>query len=446
MAQHKLHSNSRAGVPRARARFLTQSMQLEEKELPGVLSFGILLTTLLIVGSIFWAHITPISEVAKTSGNIIPSGRIHQVQHLEGGIVEAIQVNNGDHVKRGDVLIKLNTESAASELAQVEGRKKALQDKLNRINVMLDNHGTSLVNQTVNMIPTQKKLFEEQMTYYEEQLELIDVQTNQRLQEVVSKREQAKALQQEVAIFQEQRDIHESARLKNVIPKTDKLNIDARLAKAVSQLRDVESQIRVAEESIREAKQKKTEFISRWRQDLRLEAETITSEINEVTEEYNRIHNRLSRLAIVAPVDGVVQDMQVNTLNSVIEPGKVIMELVPINDELVAETRVKPEDIGHIVPGQPVDVNVSSFETQRFGSIDGRLKSVSATTYLDENYQPYYKAEVLLAKNYVGNNASLYNLVPGMTVEAVIHTGEKTILEYILKPIYRGFSGAMKER
>ncbi len=446
MADHHLHSTVRAGIPRARARFLTQSMQLEEHEMPGVISIGVLLTTLLIIGAIVWAYVTPVTEVAQTEGEIIPAGHIHQVQHLEGGIVKKIHINNGDQVKKGDILIELSTNTIASEHAQINTRKQSLKAKLWRINALLSDDQSLMLAGKTQVSLLQKQLYEEQMNNFNEQISLIEAQKRQRTQEVISKRKQTKALEKEVAIIEERQTIHKSVEHLEVIPKVDILDADARLARAVSQLRDVESEIQIAQEGIRESEQKKVEFISRWRQDLRLEAEQISNDIAEVEEEYSRVSERLARLEIISPVTGVVQALQVNTLNAVIEPGAVILELVPVDDELVAETHVLPKDIGHVQAGQRVDVKISSFESQRFGSIKGSLRYVSATTYLDQEHQPYYKAEIILAQNFVGEDPSINKLVPGMIVDANIHTGEKTILDYILKPVYRGFNSALHER
>ncbi|MCG8378057.1 MAG: HlyD family type I secretion periplasmic adaptor subunit [Proteobacteria bacterium] len=446
MANHELHSRTRAGIPRARARFLTQSMQLEEPSISGVLSAGVILTFMLIFGAIIWAYLTPVVEVANTEGEIIPAGRVHQVQHLEGGIVSAIHVNDGDHVSQGDLLVELNSNFISSELAQIKAKRRAYEDKLWRINQLLDNNAREL-NFSAGEIPVfQRKLYEDQAKNYREQISLIDAEKRQHEVAVISKQRQADALNAEIESIKKQLEIHDSAKLKNVIAEINTLELDAVMARTMSQLRDVQSQIEVSKNAVVEAEQKKSEFTSRWRQDLMLEIEEISAEISLTEEEYNRVLDKLTRLRVTSPVKGIVKGLRINTLNSVIDPAEIILEIVPLDDELVAETRVKPKDIGHIQPGQRVDVKVDSFEPQRFGSIDGSLRYVSATTYLDKDQLPFYKAEILLAQNYVGNNPAVNQLVPGMTLTADIQTGEKTILEYILKPVYRGFNRAMRER
>lgn len=178
MAEHNLQSRQRAGIPRARARFLTQSIQLEEQSVGGVASLGILLTALLIVGGIGWAHITPIAEVAKSTGEIIPAGRIHQVQHLEGGIVQAIHVDDGARVSVGEVLLELRTTTASSELAQADARKQALEVRLTRLDALLSD-AQSLGDEGARLPLLQRQLFTEQRQTYQDQIALFDAQQRQ---------------------------------------------------------------------------------------------------------------------------------------------------------------------------------------------------------------------------------------------------------------------------
>lgn len=449
MKSEQWESSDRAGVPRARARYLTQSMELEEHEHTSVVNLGVLLSATLIFGAIGWAYLTPVAEIARTDGEIIPSGRIHVVQHLEGGIVAAIQVQDGDTVREGDPLIDLDATAAKSELEQIEVRKGALQAKLARIQALLAYGAYADAGERArkSKLPKEQfKLFAEQSQTYAEKVRLLEARKETRERELVAKRNQTEAHRAEMAELQQGQAIHHNASTRALMSRLKVIDFNARMARVLGQLRTVEGEIDVLRASIREAEQRKVEFVAGWRQDLRLEAEEARALFNETVEEQARLADRVARQRIIAPASGVVQALRVNTLNSVIEPGQVILEIVPVEDELVALTRVSPRDIGHLHPGQRVDVKISTFEAQQFGSIQGSLRAVSATTYIDAQQNPYYKAEILLAKNHVGDNPDANRLLPGMTIEANIRTGEKTVLDYILKPVYRGFSNALRER
>ncbi len=170
------------------------------------------------------------------------------------------------------------------------------------------------------------------------------------------------------------------------------------------------------------------------------------AELAEVEETIARVRQLVTRLDVRAPIRGLIQDLQFRTVGAVVAPGGVLMQMVPIDDVLQVETRVATRDIGHVRVGQPVTVKVSTYDFARYGTIDGMLHSVSPTTLIDEDDEPYYKALVTLATNHVGKFPGRNPVLPGMTVQADVVTGEKTILQYLLKPIYVSFEGALRER
>ena len=195
-----------------------------------------------------------------------------------------------------------------------------------------------------------------------------------------------------------------------------------------------------------EARRRRAELLARLREASGKEASKLGSELAELEQALQRARARVRRLKVRAPVAGVVKGLAVNTIGSVVEPGAVLMEIVPIGKSLVVESRVSTADVGHIRAGQPVEVRVASYESARFGTVEGTLERVSASTYVDEHGKPYYRAEVALSRKYLGNDPERAPLLPGMTVEADIITGHKSLLDDILKPVYRGFQTAFRER
>ena len=172
----------------------------------------------------------------------------------------------------------------------------------------------------------------------------------------------------------------------------------------------------------------------------------MTAELAEVEEALRDLRDRVERLEVRAPVRGVVNALAVHSVNAVIQPGQELLEIVPMADELVVEARVMPHDIGHVEEGQAADIRVSSYDFARFGAVLGVVRQLSASTYLDENLQPYYRAVIALDQDHVGDQPGVNRIIPGMTVEADIKTGSKTILDYLLRPVSRGLSSAFQER
>ena len=233
---------------------------------------------------------------------------------------------------------------------------------------------------------------------------------------------------------------------RQLVARADLINVAVRLAAATREHREVIGRKRIAADALTEAEQRRTELESRLRESLSNEAAEITSELAEVEQSILRSIERLERMELRAPSAGIVKGLVVNTLNEVVEPGQTIMELVPVGEELIVESRISTRDIGHVHTGQRVDVKVTSYESTRFGSVVGTLQRVSASTYLDSDQQPYYRAEISLDKDYLGQDPIRHKIIPGMTVQADILTGKKTVLDYVLKPGYRGFQVAFRER
>ena len=154
----------------------------------------------------------------------------------------------------------------------------------------------------------------------------------------------------------------------------------------------------------------------------------------------------MDRLEVKSPVYGLVKGLQVNTIGSIIEPGKTLMEIVPADKNLVIEAKISPKDIGHVQVGDMARIKVSSYDFARYGAVMGKLEFLSATTFLDANQQPYYRGRIALKQNFVGKNPEENKILPGMTVEANIITGKKTILSYLLKPIHLSLRQALTER
>ena len=141
-----------------------------------------------------------------------------------------------------------------------------------------------------------------------------------------------------------------------------------------------------------------------------------------------------------------MQSLSISGGHVVIEPGQAIMQIIPIYEDLVVDAKVSPTDIGHVQVGDRADIRVDSYDTARFGLLEGEVSKISATTYLDEQKQPYYKAEIVLAKTHLGDESQPLRIIPGMTVSASIRTGEKTLMEYLLRPVQRGFNDSFGER
>jgi HlyD family type I secretion membrane fusion protein len=442
-------TRSGGGLPRARARFLAQAIQLEERGPSGVASAAVFLIIFLLGAGVAWSAVTRVNETTRAPGEVIPAGLNVSIQHLEGGLVEAIQVRDGDAVRKGDLLLSLDPTLGRSELEQMRIRQAALQLESERLSALLTGREPDFGEpgaQYPLLADKQRTLYQAQKTSQEREVAVLDAQIRQREEELVRQRNEVRSLEKEVAPLAELLRLRVTLQEKQLLGRGEVLSLETRLAEAKGDLRRARDGVAVAVSSLDGARQQRLELDARFFRELEVEASRVVGELAEVSQSLVRLADRVRRSAVVAPVDGIVQGLKINSRNAVIEPGRVIMQIVPIDDEMVVEARVSPADIGHIHIGQAADVRVDSYDAARFGTVPGTVRRLSATTYMDEKQQPYYRAEIALSRDHLGERAGELRIIPGMTVVAAIRTGSKTVLDYLLKPIRRGLDNAFAER
>ncbi len=442
-------ANTTAGLPRARAHYLNQAIQLEETTPINIITIAIMFSGGLLVALVLWANITQIKEVATTRGEVIPADLIHNVQHLEGGIVSEILVRNGDFVNKGQSLLRFAPPATMADLEQMSVRYASLLLEQERLHALIENRNPEF-GATGNSYP---ELATQQLTIYQAQLNsqkqkvlVIDQQIEQKKSEKQRSLNQSSIMKKEVKLLEEQVDIRKNLNKTGVVARDELLTTQIQLSENLREYRQFQDNFIVAKTTLAEARQRRKDAEFQFIKDIQLEAGNIISEIAEVEQTLIRLNDRARRLNVVAPVSGIVQALAINSINAVAEPGKIILRIVPMDDELIVESRIMPDDVGHVHIGQSADVKIDSYDSSRFGSIDGTVKQISATTYLDEKNNPYYRAEITLSQTWVGDNPETMKIIPGMTVQANIETGTKSILAYLLRPISRGFDNAFSER
>jgi len=442
-------ANTSAGLPRARAHYLNQAIQLEETTPVNIINIAILFSGALFIALVLWAHITQIKEVAATRGEVIPADLIHNVQHLEGGIVSEILIRNGDYVNKGQTLLRFSPPATMSELEQMSVRYASLLLQQERLHSLMDNR-KPVFGKTGDNYPEiaaqQMTIYHAQMNSQKQKIRVIDQQIEQKKSEKMRSLNQSTIMKKEVKLLEEQVNIRNNLNKTGVVARDELLTTQIQLSENLREYRQIQDNYTVAKTTLAEARQRRIDAEFQFIKDIQLEAGNIIGELAEVKQTLIRLNDRARRLNVVASISGIVQALSVNSINAVVEPGKIILRIVPVDDELIVESRIMPKDVGHVYIGQSADVKIDSYDASRFGSISGTVKQISATTYLDEKNNPYYRAEICLDQTWVGDNPDAMKIIPGMTVQANIRTGTKSILAYLLRPISRGFNNAFTER
>ncbi|WP_135078360.1 HlyD family type I secretion periplasmic adaptor subunit [Terasakiella sp. SH-1] len=430
-------------------RYLAQSVVLEEAGTSSLIRAGMITVGLVIVAFVVWSYFTEVDEVSISFGEVIPSGQIQTVQHLEGGIVSEILAEEGQIVEAGDILIRLDPAAAYSERAQMKARRASLLLKAERLRAVgLDREPDfSIVSQEyADMVKDQETIYQVQTGSQASSRQVLINQIEQTSTELDVLDEQEQTLRQHLTIVEDELKMRENLYKQGLTSKVVYLDLKREANQSRGDVNKVVQERLKALEAHEEAKNRLAQDVAKSKEQALQEMGTVTSELAQVREALAKLEDRVERLESRAPVRGIVKGMQATTVGGVLAPGATITEIVPLDKELVVETKITTRDVGHMRVGQPVTVKITSFDFARYGGITGELSSISATTFMNEKEEPYYKGQIVLDRSYVGYDPENNRIMPGMTVQADVTTGKKTLLQYLLKPVYTSVNEAFRER
>jgi HlyD family secretion protein/adhesin transport system membrane fusion protein len=433
---------------RSLTKLLSEPLILEEMGPPRIMTQFVGVASVLLAGLLLWSALTEIRETALAQGQVIPAGSVHSVQHLEGGIIAEIPIEEGDIVEAGQVLVSLESAGAEAELEQLRARSASLALLAERLRafVLERTPDFSVADQFPGLIADQHAILEMQNEARDNQRAVLLSRVDQRRAQAEALADQRASLEKQLVLLEEEAQLQRDLLDKGLVSRVAYLETERTVTRTRGEFAAVISEMASAGAAEREAHGNLAELDSSLRNEALKEMGKVTAELAQVREAMAKLEDRVNRLQITAPARGIVKGLAATTIGGVLASGETVMEIIPFDDSLVAEVRISPRDVGHLRVGQDAQIKVSTFDVARFGSVDGQLKQVSASTFEDEQGDPYYKGIVELGQNHVGRNPALNVITPGMVGDVAINTGSKSLLAYLLRPVYRGLDGAFHER
>jgi len=436
-------------VTQRQMRYLAQSALLEEAGTSSLVRMAMLTTCAIVLIFLVWSNFTHVDELAPTLGEVIPTERVKVVQHLEGGIVKAINVEEGELVEADQVLLVFEETPAKTELEKTRAREFGLMLKAERLRAFAEGREPDFGDtppEFQNLQADQQQIYAQQLEAMQSARAVVLDQIAQRRAELRALEEQRQALFDQADILSQQLAMREELLQKGLTSKLLYLQTKQEHSRVLGDRKQVEKKYKAAEEALAEVRSRLVDLNNSLNQDALTEMGAVTTELAQVREALAQLDDRMRRLSMRSPVRGRIQGLKIRTIGAVVPPGGVVMEVVPEGPMLV-ETRILSKDRGHVTKGQDVNIKVTTFDYARFGSVSGKVEAISPTTYIDEKTgEPYFKGIVTLDANYVGDVPGQFPVQPGMTVQADIITGNKTIMQYLLKPIYVGMHQSFTER
>jgi membrane fusion protein, adhesin transport system len=441
---------------------LNQPLSLETGKPPRVVSGTLYSLSFLAVASIAWASLSEIREMTSAPGQIMPIGQVNNIQHLEGGIVSEIYVKEGAFVKEGEPLIRLSPNQAAAEADQMKSRSASLQLTLERIDAVWSvrkPNFTPFKASFPQLVSQQQALYDTDMMAKVKETETLNTRIRQKQNDVETYGKEEASLAVQLKIQREQMAIQNELMSKGYTSKKAHLEARAATQKAESDYANVVGKTQSAREALKESQNLLAEYLATNQRKMADERSKAASDYAEMAGQVDKQADRMDRLVVRAPATGIIQEFMPKVNGEVVKPSDIIGKIVPEGQEMIAEVRIDPKEIGHIKVGDRSEVKFATYDPALFGYIIGTVQSISPTTILPSassnpipgqdggmGPQSYYKAIVKLNSMRIGEGKLSRPVSPGMVVTADIITGSKSLTRYMLKPVARSLDKAFTER
>jgi HlyD family secretion protein/adhesin transport system membrane fusion protein len=431
-------------------RHLTQSERLEEAEDPILVKVSLVAISACIIAFVAWASITNVNEVARAPGEIVPQGFQQVVQTLDGGTVRAILAQEGQAAEKGQVLMILDGNGSSEDLARAQAKQVSLELQQERLRAFIDGRKPDFRRfegqVDPKLIRDQEGIFAAAQDSNARQAAVIRDQIAQKQATMRTLQARQNTIAQNLSVSEDIYNRRKTLQDGGYVSHTSFLQSQKDVNDLRGESAGIQSQMGEARAALNEYGQRLGALGANARDDAYKQLEQVENDLALNTELVRKMQDAVARLEVKSPVRGLVKGLSVNTVGAVVQPGQTLMEIVPLDKPLVAEVKIPPSSIGHVHPGQAVQLKVSAYDFARYGALPGTLESISPSTFEGEHGERFYKGRVLLDRNYIGRNPGQFKLMPGMTVMADVVTGDKTIMDYLLKPIALNLKSAFTER
>ena len=398
-----------------------------------------------------WMSFARLDISVHALGQVTPSSKIQLIQSLEGGIIREIAVHEGQRVGRGDLLAHVENRQYDAERGEDQQNLWALQAALARLNGELSERApefsAELLQQAPDTVAKERSVWTTREKQRSDELETAHRQILQRSQELTEIRSRIESLSHLIESSHESLRMEEKLSAQGAGARADFLRAQQEVTRTEGDLAAAQTSVPRLEAAIEEARSRAAEVTSRLRAESSRERSKVQAEATALAEKLTASTDRVARRELRSPMDGIVNRLLVNTVGGVAKAGETIMELVPAADTLLITARVKPADIAFLRLGQPAIVSITAYDSSIFGRLDGKVVRVGADVIRAQPpEQPYFEVVLETDRNYLGKPEERLTISPGMATDASIHTGKRTLMEYLLKPVFKTFDKALRER
>ena len=397
-----------------------------------------------------WAYFAQIDEIARGSGKVIPSGKNQIVQNLEGGIVEDILVKEGELVQKGEPLVKISNQKSQSSFNANKIKSDSLRAKIVRLKAQATGKKFVLNKNLKDKIPqfmaNEKSLYETNINELNSKIATLKEKLKQRQQELLEANMHISHLRDSYRMISEEVRMTEPMVKKGIRSKIDFLKLKREANDIQERYLTTKKSIPRLKSAIKEAKSSINSTRLIFQSDSKTKLNEAMAQYRAIKANNTSLKDQVTRTLVKSPMKGIVKNLFIHTVGGVIKPGEDIMEIVPSEEKLLVEVKIKPSDIAFIYYGQKAIVKFSAYNFSIYGGLSGKVVLISPDTIKDKKGKTFYTVRIQTDKNYIAYKGKKLKIIPGMTTTVNIITGKKTILDYILKPILKTKENMFTER
>ncbi|GAB3280592.1 HlyD family type I secretion periplasmic adaptor subunit [Parahaliea aestuarii] len=400
-----------------------------------------------VIVLVAWSALAEIDEVTRGQGKVIPSRKVQVIQSQDGGVVTEILVKEGGIVEQGQLLVRLDQTRSESSLRESMAELRAMRVKAARLRAAVRGEDFTPLAEWQEMVPEivleELALFESGKAKLAVQKEIASEQLLQRQEELSEVTARSRQLGRSLELARQELGVTRPMVQSGAVSQVEILRLEREVNRLGGEYEQAQAQVKRIRSAITEAERKLLEVEIEFANESRTELTETLARINGLEAANTGLSDRVQQTEVRSPVKGTVKQLYFNTIGGVVLPGKEIVEVVPLDDTLLLEVRIRPKDIAFLVPGQKALVKFTAYDFVVYGGLEGVVEHIGADTIMDEEGNPFYEINVRTEETSLGENLPI---IPGMTVETDILTGKKSILAYLMKPVLRAKQYALTER
>lgn len=401
----------------------------------------------LCAAAVLWAALTEIDEVVRGDARVITQTQTQLVQNLEGGIVSEILVREGDVVERDQVLMRIDPTRFSAAFREGEQGALALKAKVARLGAEANGGRFEMPREVpAALARAERELFEARRNDLAARGAILRQQLAQRESELAELGTRESRLRESLGLIRQEIAITAPLVKEGVISEIELLRQEREASRIRTELDAATSAAPRVRAAIAEAREKIDESTLTFRSQAGAELSQARAELAKSSENMPALEDRVSRTTVRAPVRGIVKTIPNKTVGGVVQPGSTMAEIVPLEETLLVETRLRPSDIAFVQPEQRAVVKISAYDYSIYGGLEGKIEYVSADSIQPQQGDPYYVAHVRTGANTIAFQGRELKVIPGMTANVDVLTGSRSVLTYLLKPVNRVRERALRER